>query len=296
MSNIAKLNCFSKLFVLFGLQYYSNNKKLKFYSRKIPEITYTIYFICLLIPLTFLLVQYICSIFIREPGEDEVVNAKSYFNKASNIVMESGLIASLFSGLIESYFKINVMKKLLLKFDEISSLCNREFRHQVDYEVFKKKWIRNFIYFVSIYLASYATWAISCLVTKSSVVPLLINIWPLFLFSLIIFKFVFYVDLVNFQLENLNIVSSQSSINKTSRVAFVNVLNRKTLALRKFYCLIFDSAQLVNTISTFSIFFTLIVLVIVLINALYRSFIVTIGGLPFNLVVRKFNLNVKRFI
>lgn len=291
MSNIERLNCFSKLFVIFGLQYFSNYKQPKSYSRrKKPEVAYTIYFILLMIPLSYLLADDIHEIFIQElEEEDEVVNSKSYFNKASEIVIEVGIMATLFAGLIESYFKTNLVKDLLVKLDEISSLCSQEFRHQIDYEVYKKKWIRNFFFFVSIFLTSYGTWVIDSFVSEYSVVPLLIYMLPLFIFCLVIFKFVFFVDLVNFQLENFDIVSSANSINEVSRIAFVNVLHRKTLALRRFYCLIFDSAQLANHISTFSIFFTLIFLVPISINAIFRSFVVFTSGLSFGLFVGEFN-------
>lgn len=288
MSNIDDINCFSKLFILFGLQYFFD-KDLKSNSGKDFKLFFAVYFTILVLLVLGLLLFVISPEFTN--GADDDKSLRNFIDRIQNIFMECALVLTLFLGLVESFVKTESAKKLIEKVESISTMFNLELGHSLDYKLFRKTWMRNFVLFFSTFTFSYATWIIATFVNGDSFLTLLFCLLPYFFFSLIIFKFVFYVGLVNFQLENLSLVSAPAAINKTRQEASANVELRKILALRRIYSSIYDCGQYANNIMTVSTLCTLVVLVILLTSTIFRSFIVIIGDLPLSAFFSKLQVS-----
>lgn len=277
MIKFDEINCFSKLFILFGLQYFFD-KDLKSDSRKDFKSFFAAYFTVLVLLVLGLLLFVISPEFTNEADDDR--SLRNVIDRIRNIFMECALVLTLLLGLVESFVKTESVKKLIEKVVSISTMFNLELGHSLDYKLFRKTWMRNFFLFFSTLTFSYVTWVIATIVNGDSFSTLLFGLLPFVFFSLLIFKFIFYVGLVNFQLENLSLVSAPAAIRKSRQEASANVELRKILALRRIYSSIYDCGQYANHIMTVSSLCTLVVLVILLTSTIFRSFIVIIGDLP----------------
>lgn len=116
---------------------------------------------------------------------------------------------------------------------------------------------------------------------------MLIGSIPILLLFMIIYKFVFYVDMVNNQLEFvvklLDKTFQPEEVKVVGEMCFKNTLDdplKKLRAIRKVYNIIFESGALVNRSNGLTILILLMDLVIAITASGYEIFVIAVGSLP----------------
>lgn len=278
MASIELLGSFSKLFELFGLQYFSFRHLKKGSIGDRPTKNYTVYFLVLLVPLVSLTAHFVIS---EVAFQNENARKENYLRFIIVSIMSAGLIVVTLVGLFESYFKTHKLKAILVNATDISSLCVTEFYYLIDYTDFKKVWKRKCISFCLISLTS--TLIVNSVAYLRNSPKKLVYIMQklggslsLFFFIMIVFKFTFFVDLVNFQLENLHSILKLQRFSQQKSFVSTGLKRPRALAFRRLYNKIYVMAQLVNEILSLSLLLTLTILVIVIVNTSYQFMIIVL--------------------
>lgn len=286
MTNIEVLSIFFKLFEIFGLQYFSfkdlNGKVLR--SQKF----YKIYFSIILILFCSATVYYVA---INFETQISYVHAKNAFNFLMKLFMKFGLIGTIFIGIVESFLKTNQLKEVYMNLQEISTMCLAHFDFTIDYKIFKKSWAKKFaIVFVLFVLSFVSLFSSSQASSRRLLTATLTGCFPIILFSLIVIKFCLHVDLVNFQLQNMQKLMSTEvfvRVNSTNPVNVKHILQNRALAFRKIYNIVYDTAQIVNNILSVSALSIVTILTVVIINTAFRCVLALTNGEPMEKISRE---------
>lgn len=288
MTNLKLLSGYFRVFELFGLQYFCFKALVENVQQKRSKLFYLIYFI-------FLLVSFSVSmtIYVAATGDDHIrFNIKTGFNYIIKVIIELGLIAIMIGGLIESYVKTSQLQEIVKKAKEISSFCKTEFNHLIDYENFNKTWHKKTYCLAILLFSAHGLMCLTFYVTTGIFLPLLIGFPPVIVLALIVFKFAFYVDLVNFQLENMHKVMLKSSCSKKTK----QYHNCKILAFRRCYILIYDMAGNVNSGSSACLLMILTFFIVVIISAGYECLVIFIARFKMKVIIREFLLRIHQVL
>jgi hypothetical protein len=288
MSDIETLNVFYKIFLVFGLQYFSiydlepkkssDNKWLKRFRK--------IHFVIVLILFSSMITAYVKSAFdVRER-----ITAKTGFNFIIKLFMNFGLIATVMVGVIESFLKTKQSKEIYLMAKEVSAMTMSYFDYKIDYKPFKKSWIIKFIISFSILFLVYGSLVFNNIKNGRKALPLIVAFFPIFFVGLLVFKLTFHYDLVNFQLLNIEKMLSKEvfmKINTTNSINIRHILQSRALGFRKIYNMVYDMSECVNNFLASSALFIVIVLTVVVINSSFNCIVILIKYEPISKVSRK---------
>jgi hypothetical protein len=271
MTNIEVLSSFFKLFEIFGLQYFSFKDLDGKTIRKQPEKFYKFYFSFVLIFLS---------------------SGMTYYVAFSMKVL---LIAGIFFGILESFVKNNQLKEVYMNVKEISTMCLVHFDYVINYKTFRKVWRKKFYSVLVMFTIYYGSVILQLYRENREFISHIVGFFPLLFFGLIIFKFTLHVDLVNFQLNTMhNLMKNEVFLNDVTDstknpVNIRHVLQSRSLALRKIYNLIFDTAQIVNNFLLISTFLIIISTFLIIINTSFLCIrAITIVN-EFKNITRKFD-------
>ena len=287
MTNFEVLKLFFKVFEIFGLQYFSFKDLERIKNDKRPGKFHIFYFLFVLILFSSTMILYVAfTIDTREKR----ITVKTGFNVMIRFFMNFGLIFTIVAGIIESFVKTDQLKDLYTKIKEVSSMCLSHFDFEIDYSSFHKAWRIKFFTGLILYIISYSEFILFNAHPRKAFFNFAIGFFPILFFGLIVFKLSFHVDLVNFQLQNLNILMSKEvflKINPTNSVNIKYILQSRALAVRKIYNLIYDISEIVNNFFAFSALSTIVVLTIIIINTSFRCIVEMTKGFASSKFARK---------
>ncbi|KAL7025145.1 hypothetical protein ACKWTF_013364 [Chironomus riparius] len=273
------------IFQIFGLFYFSI-KKLSLKSANLyPSMFYTIHFILILVILT---TQSIILAISTSSDITTAINAKNALNYIIQHSMVIGLILVLIIAFIQSYAATREMKKIFVNFIKISHIFLEDFQHIMDFCTMKMQLYKMIFRTMLYYLASQVVLYIyeTYYGINISLVRLSIGIFPNIFMSMIIFKFVFFVNLVNYNLSHMTILM-QKLFSPQHGPAIINVkakadkkFERNLKTLRKIYYLVQENVELINKSMGFTILVFLGILVLSLISGGYRIFLTFVGRYP----------------
>lgn len=268
MANIEALGVFHKIFQVFGLQFYSlmdqqGNWRYRTFNR--------IYCATLVVVFSAAMLQLMIFVIVENAKE----KANNYFDSILNYIIYVLFLLNTIVPSTESYAKNEKLVEILSIARYIVNHSISELNHVIDYKSFRRTWIIKFIRVNVIFLMIYATLAVGSAMAGTNYLSVMFGFLPSLLFILITLKITYYVDLVNFQLRNLQIIV-QEKIFPTK----LSVRRNKALAARRVYNLIYEMSLLVNQTSAVAISLHVMLLTIMTIRAIFNALIFVIDSLP----------------
>lgn len=255
MANISVLDIFTIFLQIFGLQCFSLRNLEKSKGKFPSKFFQVVVMILLTWGLTFGVLTY--EQFMKTG------NNENYLNVTIKFINYVNYIGSILVSLAFTSFKHAQLVKFFLDSLKISFLCNYEFNYKVDYRRMRKKFIpplvAYMVYFVllayNIFTTSYGKPGIM----SDYIFPFLWLTLAIFI-QMIVFRFYFYVHIVNFQLEILgelirenfcqDLFEPDVGIVKQSLMMKISPnkyqTRRKTVVLKKIYFIINEMADCVN--------------------------------------------------
>lgn len=287
------LRRFLFMFELTGLQYFS----LEHDNLEDPPTALRRNFMIVLIILTTLLVS---SFLMFVPVEAEIVTAKNMLNFAIRHSMSVSVVLVVYTSFIQSYTSTRKIKKVFLNNKELVRVCQRDFGMPVDFRHIQRTARKRFFVMTVFLAAAHTVLGLFMVQNLQYVLGLIILFFPYFFLFLIVYKFVFYVGMVNEQLMSLKslleglFTHNQASKKSVNRFSFASweqhsrssellknlkseELLRKLRASRKIYNLVFDNSTLINESLGLTVLILLICLVIVLTATGFEIFITVVG-------------------
>ena len=279
-------------FQFFGLQYFSVSSLTSENKKENPSLAYKIYFFII-----FFVIVAQTLLFISNASSDDVqmvLNTKTILNYVVQHSMYMFLVIIICVSIISSYLSTTFIKTLYLNCMLISKICNEDFNYTLDYRksrrnIFKYLLICIIIFVASELLLHLFDWFFD---KPRSFTKSCLTFFPMIFLNFIAFKFIFYVNLVNYQLEplyfligdifkppltiaqNFNYYVKPIKLNKSLK------LSQKIRSLRKIYNIISKNAEIINRSMGVPVL-TLIALMVIAITASgYRIFLVAVGKFP----------------
>lgn len=201
-----------------------------------------------------------------------------------------GRIINFVLTVVHSYITSRKVKKFFLNSREVIQLLIQEFNHvmdldQINNSAWKRFGIMTFVTCFCFFFFLYdqrdlSSFAMIVFVTLPTHVFILITVY----------KFLFFVDLVNQQMKDLNFVlvklipREDSKI--TSEMRLTNGLLTKLKTARRIFSLIHKNGVLVNTTNGVPILIDVILLILVLLLRGYEMFLIRMGTLPIQLFMK----------
>lgn len=301
-----EMNSFLIIFEVMGLQYFSlkslNFDKLK----KRPSARRTLLMLTLLIFMTFV------TFFFIKVDQDKSENhhrleAKTFITFTIHHSMNIGLVVVILSSIVQSFMSNWKVEKIYQNAKEIAKVSFEEFNVVIDFKKIKKASQKRLAALLTLFLSVHFTTRFLHTNTFEDIVVMFFAVLPVLYLVMTVFKFVFYVGMVNCQLgftakliENifkkpqtlaLETVNLQKIFVKPSK-KFEDPL-RKLIAARKILNLTCENGALVNDSNGFTLLLVLTDLVIALTVSGYEIFVIVIGGMPTKQVPRKLITFVK---
>lgn len=288
-----ELNSCLVIFELIGLQYFSLKTLVKDSNKK-PSIVRTIFMVVLMVLMTILVVLFVTSEDLET--DNQKVTAKNFITFAIQHSMNFGLILVILVSMVQSFMTTSKTKKLFLNVKEIAKLSYDEFNFTVNFKSIKKAALRRsyvlMTFFITVHFSTFFFRADS----PEDVIPMLLGILPILYLLLIVYKFIFYVGMVNKQLNFVgkllhetfkNPPPIKTIDNKNMHSLYVKPAKnceedhfKKLLATRKIFNLVYENGLLVNDSNGFTILIVLLDLVVALTASGYEIFVIIVGGLP----------------
>lgn len=285
------------IFEVTGLQYFSLKKLLSHKSNGLEKWR-VVYMLVLLLCIFSLAVSYVIHDHRAIEGN---VTPKNVLMFAIQNTMNFGIIMVEIISLLQSYWSTRKIMKIYAALKEIVHLCFNDFKTFIDFTKIKERaWkrFRQMLAFIGVLHISLTLYHIK---STDAICQLFLGIIPLFFLTMVVNKFVFYVDLVNslleflkyllediFKYEPIKIISNLHSSTKTVKAPEDPM--RKLRACWKIYMKIYDISGLINDSIGLTILVLLSSLVVTLTISGYEVFVIIVGGLP----VKKFPGDCKR--
>lgn len=299
VSNIAELNSSLVIFELMGLQYFS----LKLLSNENlndrPSIIRVVYMLALLILVSFFMVTFIASDVHMINGH---ITAKNVLTFAMQNCMNVGLILVVCTSLIQSLMSTQRAKKIYLNTNDIVQLYRQEFKLDIDFKRINRASTKKLLLMVAIFFTAHGTVTFIKVNSFEDKLTMLLSVVPIFFLLMVVFKFVFYVGIVNGQLKLLNEMLENiwmyhpiMTFDNIDFHVLTNVKSRddplmKLRVLRRIYNITFEIGTLINNSNGLTILVMLINLVIALTAKGYQAFVIGVGGLPTDRVPGEFSI------
>lgn len=277
------------VFEIMGLQYFS----LKSVGRQMqnnPQTWRVVQMLATLIVLTTLTIVYVM---LDEKVEDTKVNAKNILMFTISRSTSFGLIFVVIISVLQSFFSTQKCKQFFLNTKQIVQILQQNFKVDDNFWNLRKfAWIRCLVLF-GFMIVLQVLITLHNIQSNAPLWAIAVSFPAVFCFLVIVYKFVFYVVIVNAQLSSLNLIIRQmiefdANVRLNIKSYFVDVkpsmyLNEysvKLRALRKIYNLIFKNANLINRGFGLTVLIIVIDSVVICTAMGYEVFVHVMGGLP----------------
>lgn len=286
-----ELNSCLIIFEVMGLQYFSLKKLGCNDAKSYKKVQRFLYMVFLLV-----FMNTITTVFIANEHEiikDEIITAKNIMMFAVQHTMDVGFLLVMCTGIIQSFLTTQSVKKIFLNTKEILQMGMTEFKTSIDLREMKRMAWKRLAVMVIFILTIHVTLMIVHKERPEAVLQLFYGLPPVFFLGVVVYKFVFYVGMVNSQLEFVGTllekvfkkepmrIIDNISFHLTS-VKFVKPPEDPLKRLRvvwKIYNQIYESGVLVNDSLGLTILIILTSLVVTLTVSGYEIFVILIGGM-----------------
>lgn len=277
MAGVKSLGGIFKLFELLGLQHFSF-KDLKDAEAKQSrtKTVHKVYFGFLFVFFSSMATNFLVHIFM---SRSKFAEAENFVKVIIGILLSFGILVGSLVGLIESYLKRQSLAAIVLLATEISKLCASDFEYQICYQPLKRRLVKKIasLYFFCLVLSGIII--ATTISSNGSLLGVLFGLLTQIFFVTVAALLIVYVDLVNFQLENL-LEIVQNHVIDCGESLKAKEKRERALSVRKCYHLIFEMAQLANKVLRFSQLLVLTILILGMINSVYENLIE--GMITFN--------------
>lgn len=229
---------------------------------------------------------------------NENITAKNLIIFAIQRCLEVGYVTVIFIGMVQSLATTINVKKFFINTKLIGKLISQDFSHIFSFEKVRDFSMKRFIVMMIFFATVHGTASIFQYRANGleGLIEMFIGAAPVFFLMMIVYKFVFYIDLINRQLEALKELfrelflddSSLTMINCNQKAA-INVLHaihvrdnsvRKLYTMRKIYNLIHENGELASSSNGLTIMVLIVVVVISLTSGGYNIFVTIVGDFP----------------
>lgn len=266
-----------RIFEISGLQYFSLEKLTNFNVNQRPSalrvfsvITITTFLICFVI---------LASTLTKSSEFTQSSSSQQILTSAASKVVLWGRLFHVVLTITHSYFSSRDVKLFFLNSREVMQLMYQEFDHAMDLKQTKvSAWKR----FAWMSFSTFSGLFFLIHVDPSLVLFLLLSVLPTHYFLIMnVYKFIFFVEMINQQIHDLNILlrkhiqyedideDLEFKIIKVSQVKEINKFVRKLKVARKIYNLIHDNGVLINNSNGLPV---LVYIVLMIVNFSLRGF------------------------
>ena len=274
MVGIEALSDFFRFFEIIGLQNFSLKDLNEREQSKKSKILHGIN-AGFLVTLSSLLM--ISLALLVRPKSLHFKNVKELVQYVIGIGLSTALMVVTIVGVLETYFKADQFKKIIALTKQISVLCSAEFNFDVDYKKFARNLMKKFMIFVSIVVVVQIAIFVSMIVANVSIRAIALLLFPRIFMHSVMVIFNFYVELVNFQLNNL-IEIVDSTIGRQKKLSKNRYHQNEALSMRQCYNFIFQMSQLTNHALRISVLIITLVLITTVITMTYENLVEKISG------------------
>lgn len=282
------------LFELLGQQYFTLKSLTSRNLTSRPSIFRFIYLVIVFLFISILMVYYIYQ---DQAVINESLNAKNVLMYAVKNSMHFGMVLVVWTSLIQSFVSTRKIKKIFFNVMETVQLCATEFNVMIKPKLIRNAAWKRISVMIIFFAIVHGGMMILNVSSSKAVKKLTIGLLPIFFFLTIMNKYIFYVGMINHQLEFLrNLIGSIFKSESPQTINIVENMNfhlksvkpmtsaddlmKKFRAARKIYNIIYENGILINESNGLTILVMLISLVIALTVSGYEMFVIIIGGLP----------------
>lgn len=280
-----ELNSCLVIFEMTGLQHFSLKSLTKENAKDKISKARTVGAVTMLLFLSTFMAFFVYS---DNAAAVKTVTAKNVLMFVIQNSMNVGLILVVWTSLIQSYLTTRSVKKIFLNVKDFSQHCYYDFNICINFQQIKKSAWKKMSLITLFFSTVHGTSAYFQAKTLTDTVPMLFAAIPTFFLLVVTFKFVFYVDMVNSQLNYLNeILLNCNNVSKMVEKLHFNAIPvapvkdsssmRKLRAARKMYNIIYESAALINNSNGLSFLVLLMDSVVALMASGYEVFVIIIG-------------------
>lgn len=283
-----------KVFQFFGLftsdlKFYEETSNGESESQRWPNGSriLKVYSVLLNILLLYLDLSYIAFLEDEEFKFDENLNSKTLLNKILQNSMHAAIGISVLTISLKSLVQSDFENKFILNCLKIDNIADETFMTKLDFQRFKKIHFQQFgcLLIVAIFSISFLLYFINFEI--DAVIQLLRIAMPFFIAStMIIFKLVFYIRVINFYMdfingllkEVLNLEASDRYIQNKFKSKLSKKYNKlqnrnrstKIKLMKKIYNIVEENVILLNQSENVTLFTTLLFIVITIVASGYR--------------------------
>lgn len=273
------------IFQVLGHQFFPVKSLRSRNQNNRPSYRYVLYFVILLLTITGLMLYVAINSSLNDLQKK--LNAKNIMNYIVQHLIYFGCVVVISVGFIQSFLTAQLTKKFYLNSFKISGACLNEFDHCVDYREIRNRMFKYLIFLV-VYLTSADVFL--CLYhvflnEPANVLGSFLITLPMVFLNITVMKFVFLVEIVNYQLKTVHQLitrtfkphSSFACYLKPSKVNKSLGLSQKVISINRIYNVIYENAQIINR----SLGITLLTLttlnVVMILSTGYRIFLALVG-------------------
>ena len=279
------LNSCCNLFEVMGQQYF-NLKNLT--ARNVDQRPSVLRIIYMLVLVTTLYALLVAATHSKSEGK---ITPKNVITFALKRVLHTGMTSVLCLSFVQSFVTTKSKKKMFLILKEISEIFRQEFDFEVDLESYKKKTWKRLSFILTCFLFMHGTVVFSQEADQYFVLRMVLSAFPFVFMIVSVYKVIFFVDLINFYLEDLetllmNILQSEPvGIIETMKLHLKSVKSMKDpiddlRIARKIFNLIGQCAELQNKSQGFIILVMLSTMIISVTATGYDLFVVFVSKGP----------------
>lgn len=288
----------TRIFELFGLQYFSVKTVLnEGVPRRLPYLR-GIYMLFLLLLYSGALSIYLIS------TQNELnlhVTAKTILTYAIQHSMKIGMFLVILVSLLQSFLSTNKMAQIYDNVRKIVVIVAEDYKINCDFKKIKRKLTRDAILLVVFFAITQISLLVLTSQTMQESIYQMCYLIVIFLLLLIAFKFVFYVQIVNNHLKELNkLLEGIFNIQPARTIEDFNVnlipvkvskitddIFKKFLSAKKIYNILYENGSLLNESMGITMLIVLIILVISLTASGYQIFVILVAGTEKDKIIGK---------
>jgi 7tm Chemosensory receptor len=277
---LTDLNSASFLFELIGLQYFSL-KTLSAKSNLNERVAIVrVIYMAVLMALVSVCV-FVFTAINKDPWALKDATAKNVLMLTVKNSIGVLLIAGVFVSMIESLVSTKNFKKIFANTQKVDELATSEFKVSMDFGKIGRKAWRRFVTMTILFIFLHGAPMVASMQSPNRGIKLIVastGAIPMFLLIMLLFRFVFFVDLVNQQLEVVNTILNKIRTEQ-ERDAGKDSLKKLWLTKTIFNYITLNS-ELFNRSVGLTVLNSFVTSVITLTCSGYEIFIIAIGGYP----------------
>jgi hypothetical protein len=279
----------TRIFEVFGLQYFSLKSVIENgVPKKLPYFRILYMLLVMGITIGFL------SVYLLADREYliEKVSAKTVLTYVIMHSMKMGMFIVIIVSLVQSFLTTKKVAKIYENMEKISKITTEDFKVvQYYYNIRKKLRIHGILMFAFFVVTE--VFMISFCQNLEKIIMQSCYIIPIVFLLTNVYKFIFYVQLINNQLENLIALMDSIFLMKSAAKYADNFdinlipvkvhrssddIFRKFVSAKRIYNILFESGCLINEAMGLTLLILLIIIVIALTASGYQIFVILVGG------------------